>query len=105
MPSKVNSAELSLREEGAEERDFDKLPQEKPHWMRTNFYEEMIYPSLNESGTSIGKEALSHANLRLVWPTVDKPRTVAVRRGPGGLCSCWEGEGCGLSSDDNHDLV
>jgi len=37
---------------------------------------------------------------------VDKPLTVAVMKGgPGGLGSCWEGEGCGLSSDDNNDRI
>jgi len=45
---------------------------------------------LHESGTSIGKEARS--SLRLAWPTVVKPRSVAVRKGPGGLGSCWEGK-------------
>jgi hypothetical protein len=41
----------------------------------------------------------------MAWPAVDKPRTAAVRNGREGLGSCWEGVGCGLSSDDNHDLV
>ena len=40
----------------------------------------------------------------MAWPAVDKPRTAAVKNGREGLGSCWEGVGCGLSSDDNHDL-
>ena len=37
---------------------------------------------------------------------VDKPLAVAVMKGRlEGLGSCWEGEGCGLESDDNNDLV
>jgi len=32
-------------------------------------------------------------------------RTVVVRKGSGGLGSCWEGGGCSLPSVDNHDFV
>jgi len=31
--------------------------------------------------------------------------TALVKKGPGGLGSCWEGGGCSLPSVDNHDLV
>jgi len=93
--------DLPSREKGAEERAFYKLLQAKPCRMRTNFYAEMMHPSMNLERALASKRRA----LRLAWPTVDKPRTVAVRKGgPGGVGSCWEGEGCGLSSDGNHNL-